>query len=105
MDRPIAMKKDGIQTRKRKPKSSSGGGGGSGKESSKSKTQMYSSYQTRQSKMPESYSTCKKKLILKSVFTREREIYIFFMFSQHLILRKIETLLVFKDWKSMTKPP
>ena len=61
MDRPIAMKKDGIQTRKRKPKSSSGGGGSGGKESSKSKTQMYSSYQTtRQSKMPESYSTRKR---------------------------------------------
>ena len=60
MDRPIAMKKDGIQTRKRKPKSSSTGGG-SGKESAKSKTQMYSSYQTtRQSKMTESYSTCKR---------------------------------------------
>ena len=66
MDRPIAMKKDGIQTRKRKPKSSSSGG--NGKESSKSKTQMYSSYETRQSKMPESYSTCKKKSMIKNCF-------------------------------------
>ena len=29
--RPLTMKKDGIQTRKRKPKSNSGGGGGGGR--------------------------------------------------------------------------
>ena len=55
MDRPIAMKKDGIQTRKRKPKSSSNSNCGT-KDSSKNKAQMYS-YQTRQPKMSDTYST------------------------------------------------
>lgn len=30
VNRPLSMKKDGIQTRKRKPKSMGGGGGGGG---------------------------------------------------------------------------
>lgn len=30
VNRPLAMRKDGIQTRKRKPKKNTGGGGGSG---------------------------------------------------------------------------
>ena len=48
------MKKDGIQTRKRKPKSSSNSNCGT--KDPKSKAQMYS-YQTRQPKMSDTYST------------------------------------------------
>ena len=54
MDRPIAMKKDGIQTRKRKPKSSTQ----TMKESSsknKQPQQMYNNYNTRKVS-PHSYT-------------------------------------------------